>query len=189
MPCGYALNAVGADDGQRAAWWATHSGIGPGGGIVLADDLAEGDDGTLPGLRCLRALWTGDNSDSTELRAAVEQTRATARLPEIPVLIVHGREDGLIPAALSSRPYVAAARDRGATALAYWEVDRAQHFDVLKNVPGLGERLVPILPYGWAAIKHVFQVLEGERELGPDRAFEPSPAQAPLTLQGMGLAD
>lgn len=189
MPCGYSLNAARVGSRQRATWWATHSGVGPGGGIVLDDGLAEGEDAALAGLSCLRDLWTGDGPDSLALRRAVEATRASGRLPSIPVLIVHGREDGLIPAALSSRPYVAAAREHGAETLAYWEIDRAQHFDAFLNVPGLGDRLVPILPYGWAAIERVFRVLDGQAELGEDRRFEPLPGETVLTRRAMGLVD
>lgn len=187
MPCSYAFTATGADGAQEAAWWATHSGVGPGGGIEMIDGLAEGADSALPGLICLRELWTGDSPLATGLRAAVEQTRATARLPAIPVLLIHGREDGLIPAGLSSRPYLAAARERGAEQIAYWEIERAQHFDAFLNVPGVSDRLVPILPYGWAGIEHLMEVLADAAELGPDRDFSPQPGQGVLTRERMGL--
>ena len=187
MPCGYALSASGASEVQRAAWWASHSGVGPGGGIVLIDDMAAAADSSLPGLLCLRGLWTGQTDEAAALRAAVEATRATARLPDIPVLLVHGREDGLIPAALSSRPYLQAARERGARRIAYWEIDRAQHFDAFLNVPGVSDRLVPILPYGWAGIEHIIAVLAGDAELGSDRRFSPPAGTSLLTPARMGL--
>ncbi len=187
MPCGYAFSAAGAGAAQRAAWWASHSGVGPGGGIELIDGLAGGGDAALPGLLCLRELWTGESEQAEALRAAVQQTRATARLPDVPVLLIHGREDGLIPAALSTRPYLRAARDQGSERIAYWEIDHAQHFDALLNVPGLDERLVPILPYGWVGIEHLFEVLEGQSELGSDRAFNPTLGQGLLTRERMGL--
>jgi len=187
MPCGYAFSAAGASEAQRAAWWATHSGVGPGGGIELLDGMAAGIDSALPGLLCLRALWTGASDEAAALRAAVEQTQATARLPDIPVLLVHGREDGLIPAALSSRAYVRLAREQGAERIAYWEVDRAQHFDAFLNVPGVSDRLVPILPYGWAGIEHVLEALDDGFELGSDRRFSPPPGQAMLNRERMGL--
>ncbi len=189
MPCGYGLRATAAEEAQRAAWWASHSGVGPGGGIELIDTLATeaGGDSALPGLLCLRELWTGESEESVALRTAVEQTRATAQLADIPVLLIHGREDGLIPAALSSRPYVASARAGGAQRLAYWEIDRAQHFDAFLNVPGVADRLVPILPYGWVGIDHLFEVLAEQAELGPDRRFAPVPGSAALSRERMGL--
>ncbi len=187
MPCGYAFDASGADDAERVLWWATHSGVGPGGGIEMIDGMADGTDSALPGLVCLRELWTGEAEQASDLRAAVDQTRATARLPAIPVLLIHGRKDGLIPAALSSRPYLAAARAQGATEIAYWEIERAQHFDAFLNAPGVSGRLVPILPYGWAGIEHLMAVLAEEAELGPDRTFSPEPGESLLTRESLGL--
>ncbi|MGY6553822.1 MAG: 3-hydroxybutyrate oligomer hydrolase family protein [Wenzhouxiangella sp.] len=187
MPCGYAFSAAEASAAQRAVWWATHSGVGPGGGIELMDGLASGADASLPGLLCLRELWTGDSQEGGRLRAAVEQTRASARLPDIPLLLVHGREDGLIPAALSARPYVQAARDNGVQTITYWEIERAQHFDAFLNVPGVSARLVPILPYSWAGVEHLLAVLAEGTELGQDRLFTPSAGEALLTRERMGL--
>ena len=187
MPCGYAFGAANASKAQRAAWWANHSGVGPGGGIELIDGLASGVDASLPGLLCLRQLWTSDSEEGAQLRAAVEQTRASARLADIPVLLIHGREDGLIPAAFSARPYVQAARENGAQTIAYWEIERAQHFDAFLNVPGVSATLVPILPYGWAGIEHLMAVLAERTALGEDRLFNPSAGDAVLTRERMGL--
>ena len=187
MPCGFGFSAAGANPEQQAAWWATHSGIGPGSGIELMDGLAAGADTALPGLQCLRELWTSETEEAIALRAAVARAAATGKLPDIPVLVIHGREDGLIPAALSARPYVQAARQNGVEHLAYWEIDRAQHFDAFLNVPGLSARLVPILPYGWAGIEHVMATLDGESRLGGDRRFSPPAGQDVLTREQMGL--
>ena len=188
MPCRFQMSASQATDAQRNTWWATHSGIGPGGGIDMLDRMVSGQDSALPGIRCLRGLWTGQEEESQTLREAVEATRASARLPTIPVLIVHGRNDGLIPAALSSRPYVEQARRQGSQVV-YWEVENAQHFDALLNAPGLDQRLVPILPYGWAGLEHVRAVLDDEIEPGSDRQFEttPAPAGQPLDWEHLGL--
>jgi hydroxybutyrate-dimer hydrolase len=188
MPCGYAMQAGAATVEQRQSWWATHSGVGAGGGVELVDGLAEGRDPALPGLMCLRELWLGEDDTAVALRAAVEATRGTVQLPRIPVLVVHGLDDGLVPAALTSRPYVDQARDLGAT-LAYWEVENAQHFDVLLHAPGVADRLVPILPYGWAGLDHVMAVLDGELELSEDRVFKttPAPTGQPLEWSNLGL--
>lgn len=186
MPCGYGVSAADATPAQRQAWWATHSGIGPGSGIELTDAMAGGHDPYLPGLVCLRDLWTGESDTAEKLRAAVEETRATARLPDIPVLIIHGRNDGLIPVELSSRPYVRKARQHGA-GLAYWEIDRAQHFDALLGAPGVAGRYVPMIPYGWAGLDRVRDVLEGRAELGADRQIEPEPAPAGQVLRERDL--
>ncbi len=188
MPCGYQFSVASADPAQRQAWWATHSGIAPGGGITLVDGMADGRDPALPGLLCLRDLLTDQGEDGQQLRAAIEATRATAQPSSIPIVIVHGRDDGLIPPALTSRPWVTQARDNGAT-VAYWEVANAQHFDALLAAPGVGERLVPMLPYGWYGLDHIQAVLDGDRDLGQDRdiATTPAPAGQPLQSENLGL--
>ncbi len=181
MPCGYAT-AVPGDDGrplpaepaQRRLWWARSSGVVPGAGVNWIDSMAGTDesDPNFPGLRCLRALWTGEGERNERLRRAVEATRASAALPDIPVVILHGRQDGLIPTAFSARPYVAAARERGVKQLAYWEIDGAQHFDVIVPFPGVSNRYRPLLPVLWEALEHVDAVLDGRAEPGEDRVIE-----------------
>jgi len=181
MPCGYSSAVLGEDDqpqaappAQRRLWWATSSGVIPGSGVEWIDPLAESnaDDPAFPGLRCLRELWTGDGPQSATLRRAVEATRATAELPDIPVVILHGRQDGLIPAAFSARPYVEAARNNGARQLAYWEIDGAQHFDVIVPFPGVSNRYRPLLPYLWEALDRVEAALDGDAAIGDDRVIQ-----------------
>ncbi|NEZ03337.1 hydrogenase [Wenzhouxiangella sp. XN201] len=188
MPCGYRYSAADASTAQRQSWWATHSGIGPGEGIVLDDAMAEGQDSTLPGLLCLHELRMGEEAEAERLDQGIEATRATAELPDIPVVVIHGRDDGLVPVALSSRPYVELSRENGAR-LAYWEVADAQHFDVLLAAPGVAGRYVPLLPYGWHALDHIGAVLDGRQALGEDRRIDPDPARAgqPLREADLGL--
>jgi hydroxybutyrate-dimer hydrolase len=187
MPCGYSLEAPGATAAQRQAWWGSHSGVAPGEGIDIIDTLAEGDDPAFPGLVCLRELATGSGPDAALLQAALRSAQATAFLPDIPVLVVHGRDDGLVPVVFSSRPYVKMARNHGA-GIAYWEIDRVQHFDALLAFPGVAGQYAPILPYGWIGMDHVMAVLDGEQELGEDRVISPTPAAAGEPLQEKDLA-
>lgn len=184
MPCGYAT-AVLDEDGrpapappeQRRLWWASSSGVVPGGGVEWIDSMSAGDedDPSFPGLRCLRALWTGNGDQAAELRSAIDATRASARLPDIPVVILHGRQDGLIPASFSARPYVDQARRNGARQLAYWEIDGAQHFDVIVPFPGVSNRYRPLLPFLWEGLDRIDALLDGEAELGGDRVIEAIP--------------
>ncbi|WP_294064414.1 hypothetical protein [Silanimonas sp.] len=46
--------------------------------------------------------------------------------------MVHGRDDGLVPEAFSSTPYVAWARNEGAS-VAHWSVAHVQHFDAFRS--------------------------------------------------------
>ncbi|MDT8408261.1 MAG: 3-hydroxybutyrate oligomer hydrolase family protein [Wenzhouxiangellaceae bacterium] len=179
MPCRYAIGAL--EDGQpqapsqvqRRLWWATSSGVVPGAGLGWIDPAAAESpaDPTLAGLQCLRALWTGDSDQAQSLRQGIRETFATAILPDRPVLVIHGRQDGLIPAAFSSRPYVQAARRNGARQLAYWEIDGAQHFDVIVPFPGISSRYRPLLPYLWEGLDRIDDVLDGRAALGGDRTI------------------
>ena len=182
MPCGFSLEAAGATTAQRPAWWGNHSGIAPGEGIEIIDRLGEGEDPSFAGLACLRELVTTSGPDADFLQAALRSAQATAFLPDIPVLVIHGRDDGLIPVAFSSRPYVNMARNHGAD-IAYWEIDRVQHFDALLAAPGVAGQYAPILPYGWAGMDHVMAILDGDEELGEDRSISPSPAAAGESLK------
>ena len=163
MPCGY-TTGVRAPDGAvvaageiaRNLWWANSSGVVPGAGVEWVQSVdAESPDPHFGRLACLRELWTGDTADARALRRAVKATRATAELPDIPVILLHGRQDGLIPAAFSARPYVEAARAAGASRLVYREIDNAQHFDILVPFPGLAGTYVPLLPLTWEALDEI----------------------------------
>jgi len=179
MPCGFrvAVTEDGtpqpAGEAQRGLWWATSSGVVPGAGLQWIDAMAgaNAEDPTFPGLVCLRELWTGDDADAVALRAAVDETFATGFVPDVPILILHGRQDGLIPAAFSARPYIEAARENGANRLAYWEIDGAQHFDVIVPFPGVSNRYRPLLPHVWDGLDRIVEVLEGNAEIRDDRVI------------------
>ena len=181
MPCGYATGVRGEAGGrvpasatQRKLWWAQTSGVVPGGGVEWFDSAAgrASEDPDFAGLACLRDLWTGETDEARALRRAVEATRATAELPDIPIVLMHGRQDGLIPAAFSAHPYVASARENGATGLVYREIDGAQHFDTLVPFPGMNTRYRPLMPYLWEALDEIDAVLDGDAELGGDRTID-----------------
>lgn len=182
MPCGYSLEAPEATTAQRQTWWGSHSGIAPGGGIEIIDSLAEGEDPAFNGLVCLRNLVAGESQDADLVRATLLSAQATAMLPDIPVLVIHGRDDGLIPVALSSRPYVQMASNHGAD-IAYWEIEHVQHFDALLGAPGVAGRYVSVMPYGWAGLDHITAVLDGDEALGGNRNITPEPAAPGEALQ------
>lgn len=165
-PCGYRyalLSGEGAERpssaSERALWWSDASGIPPGNGIALIDPNRSGDDSDLAGLDCLRALWTGDDENARRVQKGVAETRAAPPRAGLPVVVVHGREDGLIPVAFSSAPYVAMARaaDRPVT---FWLIDKAQHFDAFLAFPDYGQRYVPFLPKVHAALDAVWAKLD-----------------------------
>lgn len=166
MPCGYGYrtaNAAGVpgpvDPAVKASWWADASGIPPGNGVALVGGSDASADPTLPGLRCLRALWTGTDADARALHEAVASL--AVRLPRagLPIWVIHGAADGLLPVNFTSEPYVAWLRSEGRQPL-YWKVPTAQHFDAFLALPGFGERHVPLLPYGYAALDRLWAHLQ-----------------------------
>jgi hydroxybutyrate-dimer hydrolase len=173
---------------ERALWWATTTGIAPTAELMLVDTGFKPPDALLAGQRCLRNLWTGDDEAAQELHAAVAATTATARLPAIPVLIIHGTADGLVPASFTSQPYVEAVRAAGGTQLAYWEIERVQHFDAFLDVTELGRTHLPLMPYAFAGLEQLFAHLFGTAPPPQDLAISPPPrGEGALDRDALGL--
>ena len=195
MPCGYSFAAMGADGvaraptaAERAAWWSDASGIPPGSGVGLRDALASGADPSQPGNTCLRALW--DDARSA-VRAGIEATRAAPPRAGLPVIVVHGTDDGLVPEAFSGGAYARWAGAQGRP-VSYWRVRNAQHFDAFLGLPVLGMRYLPMLPYGYRALDaawaHVAEgaPLPGDADIATTpRAFKDG-ALAPLSRENLG---
>ena len=191
-PCGYRYGVLEAGKPRpasatdRAAWWSDASGIPPGNGAQIVDPQPVADLG-LHGLRCLRDLWSGRSDASQKLHAGVDATRAAPPRAGLPVIVVHGSEDGLIPPAFSSAPYVAAARAAGRTQVRYWQVRRAQHFDAFLALPQFTHRHVPLLPYVYAALDRLDAHLDGAA-LPDDALVEARPRGEGQALQPEQLA-
>jgi hydroxybutyrate-dimer hydrolase len=166
MPCGFRFdshdatgNARGPTPAERAAWWSDSSGIPPGAGVFL-DETIPGDpsDPALRGLLCLRELWTGEGAEADTLRASVAAAAAQLPRKDLPLWIIHGREDGLVPDAFNSAAYVAWLRASGRNPI-YWSIPHAQHFDAFLALPGFGDHYVPLLPYGYSALDRMWRHL------------------------------
>lgn len=159
MPCGFSFRTVAvngtAAQAVRAAWWAEGTGIPPDVGIGLFGGLDASVDPTLPGVSALRELWDGDDAKVTALHAAVDALAAGLPHADLPIWVVHGAEDGLIPAAFTSDPYVEWLREHSRTPR-YWRVPHAQHFDAFLQLPAFGDRYVPLLPYGYTALDRMY---------------------------------
>ncbi|UGB37078.1 D-(-)-3-hydroxybutyrate oligomer hydrolase [Frateuria soli] len=167
MPCGFHYAATRpdgtpgvADATTRAAWWSDSAGIPPGNGIGLFGGTDRSADPALVGEQCLRALWTGTDATSKALHAGIDATVALMPRADLPLWVVHGASDGLLPTAFTSEPYVAWLRAEGRHPL-YWKVPHAQHFDAFLPLPGFGERHLPLLPYGYAALDRLWAHLQG----------------------------
>ncbi|HET9836058.1 MAG TPA: 3-hydroxybutyrate oligomer hydrolase family protein, partial [Rhodanobacteraceae bacterium] len=192
MPCGFSFQTISptgqpgpAAETIRAAWWSEGSGIPPDVGIALSGGSDASADPALPGVLALRELWHADNSGAKTLRAAVAQLSAKAPRRELPMWIVHGADDGLIPAAFTSDAYLEwlSRQDR---APRYWRVPHAQHFDAFLAVPGFGDRHLPLLPYGYAALDRLYAHVVNKNPL-PDAPTPQARPRGPTALESAHL--
>lgn len=187
--CGYGF-AVADGDGQprgttaaeRARWFGEHSGVSGSAGIGLLDANAAGSDPALPGLLCARASFDGDDAVATRVRTGLSATRASGRPSAPQVFVVHGRDDGLVPAALTARPWVAHARANGAN-VHYLEVANVQHFDAFLGLPAVGAAYLPLLPYAWATLDSALAAIDGREH----RAHDGTVDTMPRGVDGNGL--
>lgn len=153
-PCGLHFAAVdplgqprALSEIELARAFSDYNGIAPGGAVAILRTLADGSRSVaaaaaLDTQRCLRdqmpALAAG--------RAAIGMRGAVGRRP---VIVLHGRDDSLVPVNHSARAYVAAhARAlRGRGELRYYEIPGVQHFDAFLVLPGLDGQYRPMQPY------------------------------------------
>ncbi|HEU4662671.1 MAG TPA: 3-hydroxybutyrate oligomer hydrolase family protein [Dokdonella sp.] len=181
MPCGFHFGVVDAqgaatvaDARMRAAWWSDASGIPPGAGVQLLGGVDASADPTAAGVDGLRALWDGDDAAARTLHASVSATAAKIPRADLPLIVVHGEDDGLLPHAFHSSAYVDALEARGRSPV-YWRVPNAQHFDAFLALPGFGDRYVPLLPYGYAALDALWAQLAGDAPAPSSRRFATAP--------------
>ena len=192
-PCGHAWSAQNADGTrraataqERAAWWSDASGIPPGAGVGIVDELTRVDP-SLSRLQCLRGLWRGASVDAERVRKGVAETRAGLPRKGLPVTVIHGADDGLIPMAFTSAPYVARARAAGRD-VRFWQVRRAQHFDAFLGLPDYGARYLPMLPYVYRALDRSLDALEQGKPMPGDAVIDTVPrAGKPLTVEHLAL--
>ena len=199
MPCGYGyamLDAQGlpraATPEERRAWWSDTGGIPTGIGVSLIDTLAQGDDPALPGLRCLRALWEHDRGDARAVHDSIAATRAALPRAGLPMIVIHGADDGLLPEAFSSAAYIQWLTQHGRSAT-YWRVANAQHFDAFLALPPLTARYVPLLPYAYRALDAMWAHVAAGEPLPPSAEINAKPRAAgadgitPLTAEDLAL--
>lgn len=181
MPCGVGFAVPGSDGKprsatvtERAAWWSDASGIPPGAGVALRDGIAgDAADPAFPTLRCLRGLWDGQGEYAARVIQGVQTTRAGLPRSGLPVLVVHGEDDGLIPEAFSAGPWVRAAQAH-ARDVRYWRVAHAQHFDAFIGFPQMAARYVPLMPYAYHALDRLWAHLERGEPLPGEARIVPS---------------
>ena len=141
---------------------ADGSGIPPGDGVGIVDTQLAPPDFTLPGLQCLRALAGRAGRDAERVRKGIAETRASLPREGLPVVVVHGLDDGLVPPAFSSAPYVAAAQAAGRDVQLLAGAATRSTSTLSSALPDYGARYVPLLPYVYAALDRVDAHLDGK---------------------------
>jgi hydroxybutyrate-dimer hydrolase len=130
--------------GERAAWWSLGAGIAPGAGVEIIEPAGHAGD-PWPGLLRLRGWVDGADADARRVQGGIAACRAGLPRADLPLLVMHGLDDGLIPEAFSSGPYVRACR-QGGRAPTYWRLPQVQHFDTFLGLPVFGACYRPLLP-------------------------------------------
>ncbi len=200
--CGFSFGSTTAQglpnalaDGL-ATMAATGNGVPPAVGVQLINNLSPGaalrdmfsfspstgaQDWNLDGALCLRNLVTGTDAPARALQAGVDATRRNGKLGGKPTLIVHGRDDALLPVNHTSRPYTALSMlaDGAASKLSYIEVLNAQHFDGFIGLPavlpGYDSRYVPLHVYLNRALDAVYANLKNGTPLPASQVLRTTP--------------
>ena len=181
MPCGFSFHALGNDGKPRAptlaeksAWLSDASGIPPGAGVSLVDTLAQATAPALPGLLCLRNLSDGKDKAALATKASINATGAQLPSAKLPIILIHGIDDGLIPEAFGSTPYVAWAKKNGRD-IHHFRVSNAQHFDGFLGLPVLGARYVPLMPYAYRGLDAMWAHIAENKTLPDDADIDTTP--------------
>ncbi|HNK53361.1 MAG TPA: 3-hydroxybutyrate oligomer hydrolase family protein, partial [Ottowia sp.] len=200
--CGFSYAATAANGSVTtlapallAGMFATGNGVPPSSGVNLVNNLAaQGPardflsftaqgvaDWNLDGALCLRELVTGQGTLAARLQTGMRETQRHGNLHGKPTLIVHGRDDALLPVNHTSRPYAALNRkvEGAASRLSYIEVTNAQHFDGFIGLPavlpGYDSRYVPLHLYLNRALDAVYAHLREGKALPPSQVVRTTP--------------
>ena len=184
--------------------YATGNGVPPSAGVVLINNdsllgpvrdffsvsAAGQANWNLDGALCLRKLVTGSDAAAQRLQVGMRETQRNGNLRGKPALIVHGRDDALLPVNHTSRPYYALNQkvEGKASRLSYIEVTNAQHFDGFIGLPtvlpGYDSRYVPLHVYLNRALDAVYDNLKNGKPLPASQVVRTvprggTPGQAP----------
>lgn len=193
MPCGFGLAAIDgngvarlATPTEQAGWWSDATGIAPGAGVGIVDTMAAGNDASWPGSDCLSQLWSESSKLASRLHEGASLSRASLPRADLPMIIVHGKADGLVPMAFSSEPYVRWLEANGRKPV-FWKVGHGQHFDAFLAFPRFGDAHVPMLPYAYAALDKLWAHVFNGAPIPASREFATTPrGNGPLGAAQLG---
>ena len=201
-------------DAEAAVLWAEGTGIVPtamvslvvtdaqggrraanAGSVALA--LAYAPDRLIELAPRARAGLPADRAAMlAEVHLGQQQVVMSARPGNRPVILLHGRADGLIPVNHSSRAYYAVnKRDRGnRDELLYYELEHGQHFDGYLGLPGFAERFVPMQAWSRRCLELLHARLTRGEPLPPSQVIRSRPrgggsAPPPLAAAHLGALE
>jgi hydroxybutyrate-dimer hydrolase len=162
---------------ELARAFADSSGIAPTAGVSLVAPDAHGvvratNLGHAKMAECLRSMRS-----HPAVIAGLKEAEMTANLRGRPVIILHGRADGLIPVNHASRAYYAVHhRDSGSSSeLRYYEVEHGQHFDAFLSMSDFAARFVPLQPHLVHATELMVARLRKAAPLPPSQVIRSKP--------------
>ena len=149
---------------ERASLFSDGTGIAPTAGIGLLVRDREGIPSSTTALlyetaRCLRDALP-------QVARATERLNVRGAPGNRPVIVIHGRSDGLIPISHTSRRYAALASKR-APLFRFLEVAKGQHFDAFLAIPGMEPEFAPMQPVLDRSLDDVYSFLTENTALPP----------------------
>jgi len=156
---------------------------GPRLDLVSASPSTNRFDFNLDGALCQRDPVTGAGAQAVRVQHGIGEIQRSGDLNGKPTIIVHGRDDTLVPVNFSSRPYYARNLqvERGRSRVAYIEVTNAQHFDAFLGFPGYSENYVPLHVYFNRALDALYAHLTSGAKLPPSQVVRTTPRGALAT--------
>jgi hydroxybutyrate-dimer hydrolase len=178
-----------------AVIFGTANGVPPGGGVNVVNNLSPGGplrdpvsispstsllDYDIDAAICQRNLFTGSDANAIRVKTGIDALLRTANLHGKPAIIVHGRNDGLIPVTFTSRPYFGQNKivEGAASQLTYIEVTNAQHFDTFIDnaaVRGYDSLFLPLHYYFVQAMDAMYARLKSRTALPPSQVVRTVP--------------
>jgi hydroxybutyrate-dimer hydrolase len=196
--CDYSYSAtaatgvlVAASAAALATSFGTGNGVPPTVGINIVNNLSAGgplldalsvsagavQDYNAAGALCLRELAIGSSANALRVQAGVKEVLRTGNLQGKPAIIVHGRDDTLVPVNFTSRPYFGLNKivEGSKSRLSYIEVANAQHFDAFLAFPGYPQRLLPLHRYFIQAMDLMYANLKSGTPLPASQVVRTTP--------------
>lgn len=194
MLCGYSFAAIDIETkkptvmtrGRLAALFAIGNGIPPTGTVTLFRENFQDRSLSASGISnrnlesalCLRSLVFGKDASGNPLTGSarerhervmkgIAEIRCSGNLHGLPAIIVHGRNDAILPPNHTSRAYYGLNQMTEAeeSHLHYYEVLNAHHLDALNALPGFNSAYIPLHYYYIQALDLMYDHLRNGKAL------------------------